>query len=166
MESTEWHPVPNTEGLYEITREGAVRRRATGRKPAGKPLSVNIDRGGYPYGKITLSERQRTLKLHRALAETFIGPAPRPGMFVLHADDNSMNFSLDNLRWGTQAENVSDARRNGGIARMSAARRAVTHCKRGHEFTPENTRLGRAGKYVRRICRTCHREREYQRNHV
>lgn len=31
-----------------------------------------------------------------------------------------------------------------------------THCKFGHEFTPENTALLKAGE---RLCRTCHRER-------
>ena len=37
-----------------------------------------------------------------------------------------------------------------------------THCLRGHEYTPENTRVDKHGK---RYCRTCHRERnrrEYQ----
>lgn len=33
----------------------------------------------------------------------------------------------------------------------AAERARQTHCKRGHEFTPENTRLWRSS----RICRTC-----------
>lgn len=33
-----------------------------------------------------------------------------------------------------------------------------THCKHGHEFTPENTRLERNGK--KRVCRTCGKLRE------
>ncbi|MFJ2650893.1 HNH endonuclease signature motif containing protein [Streptomyces sp. NPDC087420] len=33
-----------------------------------------------------------------------------------------------------------------------AVKRAQTHCKRGHEFTPENTRLRPNGT---RLCRTC-----------
>lgn len=35
-------------------------------------------------------------------------------------------------------------------------RRRPTHCHQGHEFTPENTRVGKGG---RRICKTCARER-------
>lgn len=35
-----------------------------------------------------------------------------------------------------------------------------THCKRGHEFTPENTYLTKAGH---RVCRECHRLQEQRR---
>ena len=33
--------------------------------------------------------------------------------------------------------------------------RDKTHCKRGHEFTPENTRIQIRGKYKLRICKAC-----------
>lgn len=36
----------------------------------------------------------------------------------------------------------------------AAVNAAKTHCKHGHEFTPENTRLDRGGY---RCCRTCDR---------
>lgn len=42
---------------------------------------------------------------------------------------------------------------------IAAAHSAQTHCKRGHEFTPENTYLWRGG----RSCRTCVLERSRQR---
>lgn len=44
------------------------------------------------------------------------------------------------------------------IAKKGAATRmaAKTHCKHGHEFTPENTSIGSRGG---RICLTCKRER-------
>lgn len=36
----------------------------------------------------------------------------------------------------------------------------ATHCKRGHEYTPENTRVRRSGSgREKRDCRTCQRER-------
>lgn len=42
----------------------------------------------------------------------------------------------------------------------SAMNALKTHCKRGHEFTPENTGdQRRGGKVVGRACRTCERER-------
>lgn len=32
------------------------------------------------------------------------------------------------------------------------------HCRRGHEFTSENTRIRRRGRSISRICRTCERQ--------
>lgn len=46
------------------------------------------------------------------------------------------------------------------VSRATAElRRAATHCKRGHEFTPENTYVypNRNGK---RRCRTCQRDQQ------
>ena len=49
----------------------------------------------------------------------------------------------------------------GGLAN-GARNRAKTHCKWGHEYTPENTRPnGKNG----RGCRRCHADRQYARNH-
>ena len=47
------------------------------------------------------------------------------------------------------------ARENLLRAGMNAAK---THCKRGHEFTPENTRESSGVRGPYRVCRACHRE--------
>lgn len=39
----------------------------------------------------------------------------------------------------------------------------VTHCLKGHEFTPENTYISRSDRFPRRVCRAC--MREHQRNY-
>lgn len=44
-----------------------------------------------------------------------------------------------------------------GAAVSATVRSARTHCKQGHEWTPENTKMVTAGKYTWRSCRTCHR---------
>lgn len=48
----------------------------------------------------------------------------------------------------------------GGLAN-GAKRRAATHCRRGHEFTPENTRITPEGW---RNCRACHNAKMRRRN--
>ncbi len=50
-------------------------------------------------------------------------------------------------------------RRSTGSTVTGPSMREKTHCKNGHEFTPENT-LTTA---TQRVCRTCHRERERRR---
>jgi hypothetical protein len=53
----------------------------------------------------------------------------------------------------------------GTVVSVCILNRSKSHCKRGHEFTEENTRLQvqRATKpgqsdYLKRVCKTCHRE--------
>lgn len=58
---------------------------------------------------------------HRKLSHTiillaFVGPRPK-GYDCLHANGNPGDNRLVNLRWGTRAENMDDARRHGTIAR-------------------------------------------------
>lgn len=61
-----------------------------------------------------------------------------------------MDNRLTNLRWDSRSGNISDQVRDGT---HNNARK--THCKWGHEFTPENT--GKQSNGGRR-CITCHRE--------
>lgn len=50
-----------------------------------------------------------------------------------------------------------------GLLRASKRRAAITHCKRGHEFTPQNTYLLNGGKW--RNCKSCARIREAKASH-
>lgn len=61
----------------------------------------------------------------------------------------------DHLYVGTQKQNIDDLFKVGAKLEnhISVARRAQTHCQRGHEFTPENT----AWPGGRRRCRICMR---------
>lgn len=47
------------------------------------------------------------------LLETFVGPKPSPKHECCHKDDNRQNNNIKNLYWGTHAENMADAARNG-----------------------------------------------------
>lgn len=84
---------------------------------------------------------------HRYAYAVSVGPIP-PGLVLDHLCRNTRCVNPDHLEAVTDRENVL---RGVGISAMRAKQ---THCKRGHEFTPENT--GRQGNGRRkRYCKEC-----------
>lgn len=71
------------------------------------------------------------------------------GLTVDHLCRNRACCNPDHLDLVTSEEN----KRRGNCP--TAANRRKTHCKRGHEFTPENTIVRTDGGSVRRSCRIC-----------
>lgn len=87
---------------------------------------------------------------HRALYELTVGPVPVE-LDLDHLCRVPACVNPAHLEPVTRHENL---RR--GPTTPTAMAEHQTHCKRGHEFTPENTRIRRDGW---RNCKTCDRER-------
>lgn len=47
------------------------------------------------------------MKIHQLVCEAFHGPKPYPEAVVIHIDENSLNNKPENLKWGTQKENLN-----------------------------------------------------------
>lgn len=153
-----WKSIPGHEGRYEVSDLGRVRSlpqtTSDGRRLASKVLCGRPQRSGHLSVPLTSAGTCRNALVHRLVLIAFVGPPPL-GMHALHSDGNPANNRLSNLRWGTPSENSFDAVRHGVHPQ---ARK--THCKQGHEFTPENTRIEARGS---RACRECERNRSQRR---
>lgn len=96
------------------------------------------------YGMFHFSMPQIHIYAHRFAYITEVGAIP-PGLVIDHLCRNPSCVNPKHLEPVTQRVN---SLRGIGFAAVNAAK---THCKRGHEFTPENTRPLKNG----RACRTC-----------
>lgn len=123
------------------------------------PWTGQINRHGY--GRVHFRDRERkwTVSAHRLAWEVTFGPVPA-GMVldhVCHTHDRAC-FEGDrcphrrccNPNHLEPVTNAENARRQNRLPRHSA-----THCKKGHEFTEENTYIQPATGY--RLCRECQR---------
>lgn len=111
-------PVPGFPG-YTVSDEGEVfTSRRWGRVIRRAPYRM---KGGLTdgYRMVVLvrddgSHNSRTV--HRLVLETFVGPRPLD-MQARHLNGNRLDNRLDNLVWGTLAENMEDLMRHGTRAR-------------------------------------------------
>jgi hypothetical protein len=82
---------------------------------------------------------------------------PSGDAIACHHCDVPLCVNPDHLYWGTHSTNMADAYDRGRmvapphILAKAARQRAQTHCKYGHELTPENIYWSAKG----RSCRTC-----------
>ncbi|NQX73911.1 MAG: HNH endonuclease [Epibacterium sp.] len=51
--------------------------------------------------------RGKNYKMHRLICSAFHGPAPSPKSVVIHINENALDNRPENLRWGTQKENLN-----------------------------------------------------------
>jgi predicted XRE-type DNA-binding protein len=77
-----------------------------------RKMKPSVNAKGYLYLNLRRDGRSHTSKVHRIILETFVGPCPA-GMECRHIDGNPANNRLDNLQWGTDAENKDDRKRHG-----------------------------------------------------
>lgn len=148
--SVEWRAVPGYEGLYKVSSHGDVWSERRGRT-----MSLNLNRSGHLYVDLWLYGKRRQVGAHQLVARAFLGESNSP--LVRHLDGDPSNNRVENLAYGDFRRNSSDAVRHG--THVNCERIARTHCKHGHELTPENTYTG-AGY---RVCRRCNADAQARR---
>ena len=108
-------------------------------------MSTSLDDQGYHVG----SYRNLSVHTHRKIYGLCYGFTK--GLILDHLCKNRNCINLEHLEEVTIGEN----------SRRGKRYLPVTHCKRGHEFTPENTYT--IPKLGHRVCITCRRESDRHR---
>jgi hypothetical protein len=112
----EWRPVPHYP-RHEASNQGRIRTidhmrwHNRAHRPVlykGHVLAQHMSNKGHLY--VTVHGKHKWVHVLVGLA--WIGPKPFPDAKILHWDDDPLNNWTDNLRWGTQSENMQDRIRN------------------------------------------------------
>lgn len=154
-------------GIFQrITAAPPLERFLAARKTAENGCILWTGTVNNVTGYGTLSVDGASVYSHRFAYTTFVGPIP-DGMHVDHVCHNQDPACIDDStclhRRCVNPSHLEAVPPKDNILRshLSTAGKnsRKTHCKRGHEFTPENTLSHNGG----RACRACHnlKQREY-----
>lgn len=106
-----WMPIPSLPE-YLACDDGSVMRIPY---VASMPKGGRKVYGGQPWkgvsqeGRPTILYRGKNYRVSRLVCEAFHGPAPFKGAVVMHLNDDPSDNRPENLKWGTQRENLNSA---------------------------------------------------------
>jgi hypothetical protein len=120
-----WKPIKDYEDFYEVSNQGRIRSkdrvveyvlptRVRIAVVKGRILKTGRSNDGeWGYLQVHLygtegRKARKCMRVHRLVAEAFLGPPPYPEAVVMHKDDNVTNNKATNLEWGTPKDNSMD----------------------------------------------------------
>ncbi len=123
-----WLPIPDFEGIYEVSDLGRIRSVKSGKIKQATILKTDPR----PFVLLWKHNKPKMIRVHTAVLSAFVGRKPT-GMEGCHNDGNCQNNVLGNLRWDTPKANHADKIRHGttnrgercGTAKLTSAQVAA-----------------------------------------
>ena len=118
MEGEIWKDVPGTDGIKASTLGRVLFPSCTAAMPKGgireyktRPVygGKRKSKKGAKHTYMGTIYRGKNMKVHRLVCAAFHGPAPFENAVVIHIDEDGTNNKPENLKWGTQKENLNSA---------------------------------------------------------
>lgn len=152
---TIWCPIKDFEDLYEVSNTGEV-RSLCGRYGHLRHLKQGIGSRGYLNVTLCRKGKQKTVNVHRLVAEAFI-PNPDNLPCVNHKDEDKTNNIVSNLEWCSYYRNNTYGQRlTKSAAKLSQAVRCI---ETGQIFSSAYAAQRETGIRQSNIWKCCHGER-------
>lgn len=136
-----WLPVIGYEGIYEVSNFGRVKRLVGKSCISERILKQNATtRSGKRVAcqvRLCVNNIKSGLLVHRLVGYAFI-ENPNGYPQILHEDDDPFNNVVENLRWGTQKQNIQDCHKRGRAANNLPKLFGVNHPHYGKEMSYES----------------------------
>lgn len=106
-----WRDIDGFDGFYQVSDQGRVRSvggqcGTVKRKECIR--SVSLTRDGYEKVRLIHQGKDKTMRVHRLVAEAFI-PNPDNKSTVNHIDGDKRNNKVSNLEWADKSEQMEHA---------------------------------------------------------
>lgn len=102
---------------YGVTSDGRVFSFSQWRGDPCRELSQHVHSDGYLTVRLNRNGRRYRRRVHQLVLRVFGEPRPSPHHEVRHLDGDPRNNHIDNLAWGTRADNAADRERHGRTSR-------------------------------------------------
>jgi len=148
----EWRPVVGFEDSYEVSSEGDIRNKLT-----GKTLAKNSMGSGYIKADLWSGNARKQTSVHRVVAEAFLAK-PLFCNEVNHLDGDKTNNRVSNLEWSNRRDNTNHSRY---VLGNDVKPVLATDLEMGtEEYYPSIEEAGRYGYNTSCICDVIHGRRK------
>ena len=124
MENRIWKDIPSFKRYYQASSDGLIRsvdrvvfskRHNNWKKLKSKLLKSQLTGNGYEMVCFSKNGHKYTKRVHRIIAETFLGTIP-VGLVVHHKDHNKLNNDVGNLEYVSKQKNSQEYHKTQGKA--------------------------------------------------